>query len=60
MYDDPIVREVREAGAAMAAEADYDVHRFFENLRKLEKQFPVRLARLTPAKSLQQSPSQDL
>ena len=37
MDPDPIVKEVREAGAKLAAEAGYDVHRFFENLREVEK-----------------------
>jgi len=37
MNPDPIVKEVREAGAKLAAEAGYDVHRFFENLREVEK-----------------------
>ena len=31
MKPDPIVKEVREAGARLAAKAGHDVHRFFEN-----------------------------
>jgi hypothetical protein len=45
MNPDPIVKEVREAGAKLAAEAEYDVHRFFERLREDEKKYdkpPVR------------------
>ncbi len=45
MNPDPIVKEVREAGAKLAAEAGYDVHRFFENLRKAEKEYRKRLIR---------------
>jgi len=39
MIPDPIVKEVREAGAKLAAEAGYDVHRFFERLRQAEKKY---------------------
>ena len=37
MQPDPIVKEMRDIGAKLAAEAGNDVHRFFENLRKAEK-----------------------
>ena len=36
---DPIVKEVREAGAKMGADAGNDVHHFFENLRQAEKKY---------------------
>ncbi len=36
MESDPIVREVRVAGARLASQAGYDMHRFFESLRKAE------------------------
>lgn len=39
MNPDPIVKEVREAGAKLAAEAGHDVHRFFEKLREAEKKY---------------------
>lgn len=45
MLVDPIVEEVRAAGAKLAAEAGYDVHRFFENLRKAEAKYGKRLVR---------------
>ena len=45
MNPDPIVKEVREAGARLAAEADHDIHRFFENLREAEKAYGERLVR---------------
>jgi hypothetical protein len=46
---DPIVKEVREAGAKLAAEAGYDVHRFFERLRQAEKKYGKPLVRESPA-----------
>jgi len=36
MYRDPIVAEVRKAGAALARKANYDVHTYFEILRRKE------------------------
>ncbi|OHB73985.1 MAG: hypothetical protein A2Z25_05670 [Planctomycetes bacterium RBG_16_55_9] len=39
MNPDPIVKEVREAGAKLAAEAGYNVHRFFERLREVQKKY---------------------
>jgi hypothetical protein len=50
MNADPIVAEVREAGAKLAAEAGYDVHRFFENLREIEKTCETRMVREPVAK----------
>lgn len=34
---DPIVQEVRTAGEKLAKQADYDLHTFFQYLRKNEK-----------------------
>ncbi len=51
MNSDPIVKEVREAGAKLAAEAGYDVHRFFENLREIQKECGKPLIREPLAKS---------
>jgi len=51
MNPDPIVKEVREAGAKLAQEAGYDVHRFFQNLRKVEKKCDKPLVREPVAKS---------
>ena len=39
MNPDPIVDEVRAAGAKLAAEAGNDVHRFFQNLQKAQKKY---------------------
>lgn len=51
MNCDPIVKEVREAGERLAAEAGYDVHRFFENLREVEKKRDQPLVREPVTKS---------
>jgi hypothetical protein len=51
MKPDPIVEEIREAGARLAAEAGYDVHRSFENLREIEKKCDIPLVRKPVAKS---------
>jgi len=37
MWKDPIVQEVRKAGEELARQADYDLHTFFQKLRKNEK-----------------------
>ena len=42
---DPIVAEVRKAGAKLAAKAGNDLHRFFENLRKAERRYKKPLVR---------------
>ena len=34
---DPIVQEVREAREELARQANYDMHTFFQNLRKDEE-----------------------
>ena len=56
MIEDPIVREIREAGEAMAAEANYDVHQFFKNLKELEERCEMRRAKLHPAQCLREKP----
>ncbi len=43
MTRDPIVSEVRKAGAELAGEAGNDTHRFFENLRATQKKYKSRL-----------------
>jgi hypothetical protein len=50
MNPDPIVKEVREAGAKLAAEAGNDIHRFFEKLRDAEKKYGKPLVREPAAK----------
>ena len=39
MKNDPIVKEVREAGKILADEADNDIRKFFSNLRKAQKRY---------------------
>jgi len=51
MNPDPIVKEVREAGAKLAQEAGDDVYRFFENLREVQKKCRKPLVRKPVAKS---------
>ena len=34
MWEDPIVEEVRKAGAEIAKECDYDMHKYFERIKK--------------------------
>jgi uncharacterized pyridoxamine 5'-phosphate oxidase family protein len=50
---DPIIGETRDAGAKLAAEARRDVHRFFVNLREVEKECDKPLVREPVAKSWQ-------
>ena len=40
---DPIVDEVRRAGAVMAREANYDLHTLCERLREAERRHPERV-----------------
>ena len=37
MKNDPIVAEVRKAGEDLAKKANYNLHVFFENIRRNEK-----------------------
>lgn len=43
MYEDLIVAEVRKAGQVLAAQADDDMHTFFENLREVQQNYQDRL-----------------
>ncbi len=43
MYKDPIVKEVRDAGALLAEESNYDIQKFFDNLRKSQKKYISRI-----------------
>lgn len=45
MNPDPIVEEVRQAGARLASDAGNDIHRFFENLREAQKGYGRPLVR---------------
>ena len=50
MWDDPIVREVREAGDKLAREAGYDLHEFCERIAQHQRQYADRLVTLPPRK----------
>ena len=43
MWQDPIVEEVRKAGEELARRANYDLHTFFENLRKSQSKRNARV-----------------
>ena len=43
MYKDPIVAEVRQAGQALAEQAEGDLHTFFQFLREGQQQYRDRL-----------------
>ena len=43
MYEDPIVTEVRNAGQALAEQAEGNLHTFFQLLREAQKQYQERL-----------------
>ena len=51
MWKDPIVQEVRKAGEKLAQKANYNVHIFFQNLRKNEKN-TIHKKRLVSGKTL--------
>lgn len=53
MYEDPIVTEVRRAGKELVEQADGDLHKFFENLRKAQKKYSERLVNKVPRQPLE-------
>jgi hypothetical protein len=55
MYEDPIVTEVRNAGQALAEQAESNLHTFFRHLREAQKQYQERLvqAPLRPAQAVE-------
>ena len=46
MYEDPIVTEVRNAGQALAEQAEGNLHTFFQLLREAQKQYQERLVQV--------------
>jgi len=42
MWKDPIVQKIRKAGETLAKQANYDIHAFFQNLRKNEKKRAIK------------------
>ena len=61
MYEDPIVTEVRQAGQALAEQAEGNLHTFFQNLRKAQQQYRDRLVQplLRPSEAAESSPGVD-
>jgi hypothetical protein len=55
-FDDPIVAEVRKAGAELAHEANDDLHTLCERLREAERQHPERLVTAMPPPATQAKP----
>lgn len=43
MWEDPIVKEVRKAGENLAQTANYNLEKFFEHLRKNEKELNLKV-----------------
>ena len=48
MWQDPVVKEVRLAGAELAKKANNDVHTFFEQLRKAEAKYSGKIVQKIP------------
>jgi hypothetical protein len=48
MLRDPIVEETRRAGEKLAQEANYDMRRFFSQLRAVQERYKDRLCEVTP------------
>ena len=48
MWKDPIVEEVRKAGAELSEEAGHNLHQFCENLRTQQRAHAERLVRKNP------------
>jgi len=46
MWEDPIVKEVREAGEELAKNANYDLHIFIQNLKRNERKRKVKIVSL--------------
>jgi hypothetical protein len=57
MWDDPIVREVREAGDKLAREAGYDLHEFCQRIVQHQSRYADRLVTL-PSRKLHVAASQ--
>jgi hypothetical protein len=57
MYEDPIVTEVRNAGQALAEQAEGNLHTFFQLLREAQKQYQERLVQglLRPSRAVEPS-----
>ena len=52
MWKDPIVEEVRRAREELARRANYDLHTFFENLRKSERKRKAKVVPMIKGKTI--------
>ena len=43
MWRDPIVEEVRKAREELFRQANYDLHTFFENIKKIQEERKARM-----------------
>ena len=48
MWEDPIVKEVRQAGAELARKASNDIHTFFEHMRKAQENYRGKIVQDVP------------
>lgn len=48
MQNDPVIEEVRRAGKELEEEAQGDLHRFFDLLRKVQADYKPRVVKPVP------------
>lgn len=56
MIKDPIVIQVRQAGAELAKEACNDMHTFFNNMKLSQEKYKYRLVSKTNVSKVAESP----
>jgi hypothetical protein len=59
MWEDPIVKEVREIRKKLSASFNFDVHAIFEDLRKKQTLINSKLIRHKSCKTAEQAASPD-
>jgi len=57
VFPDPIIQEVRKAGAELADVANGDVKQFFANLRMAQEEYKDRLVHAVPKEEPYHSPA---
>lgn len=57
MWEDPIVKEVREIRKELSARFNFDVHAIFEDLRKKQNSIDSKLIRYKSSKNAEQAAS---
>ena len=60
MWEDPIVKEVRKAGAKLAEECNYDLHELGEMLREHEEEYKKQGWKLTTKEELEKMEFEEL